>query len=78
LMPFAKAVSAKSHDFAEDGSEKSTDYLNMMRIVRESGYTGWVGVEYEGSRLSPREGSIATKRLIEKVCAQLDSEKQEH
>jgi len=75
LMPFAKAVSAKSHDFDEDGSETSTEYLKMMRIVRDAGYTGWVGVEYEGSRLSPREGSIATKRLLEKVWAQLQDEK---
>ncbi len=74
LMPFAKAVSAKSHDFDEQGRETATDYLKMMRIVREAGYSGWVGVEYEGSRLPPREGSLATKRLLEKVWAELNRE----
>ncbi|MFU8828509.1 MAG: sugar phosphate isomerase/epimerase family protein [Phycisphaerales bacterium] len=69
LMPFAKAVSAKSHDFDEDGNETATDYTRMLGIVRKAGYDGWIGVEYEGSRLAPREGILATKRLIERVCA---------
>lgn len=71
LMPWAKAVSAKSHDFDEQGNETQTDYLRMMRIVKDAGYSGWVGVEYEGSRLSPREGSLATKRLLERVRDEL-------
>ena len=33
LMPFAKAVSAKSHHFDADGNETSTDYRRMMKIV---------------------------------------------
>ena len=75
LMPFAKAVSAKSHEFDADGNETKTDYTRMLRIVREAGYTGWIGVEYEGGALSPREGSVATKNLIERVWATLESEK---
>lgn len=67
LMPWAKAVSAKSHDFDEQGRETGTDYRRMMRIVKDAGYRGWVGVEYEGSRLDPRAGSLATKRLLERV-----------
>ncbi len=43
LMPFAKAVSAKSHEFDEDGNETKTDYRRMTKIVLESGYNGWVG-----------------------------------
>lgn len=74
LMPFAKAVSAKSHDFDDQGFETSTDYRRMLRIVRDAGYHGWIGVEYEGARLSPREGSVATKHLIERVWANLDAE----
>ncbi len=73
LMPFAKAVSAKSHDFDEQGNETKTDYAKMLRIVRDAGYTGWIGVEYEGGNLSPREGSLATKKLIERVWAQLET-----
>lgn len=69
LMPFAKAVSAKSHDFDADGNETKTDYARMMRIVRDAGYHGYVGIEYEGSGLSEDEGILATKRLLERIGA---------
>lgn len=52
LMPFAKAVSAKSHDFDEAGNETNMDYRRLMKIVVDAGYDSWVGIEYEGSRLS--------------------------
>ena len=66
LMPFAKAVSAKSHDFDASGSETGTDYGRMMKIVRDSGYQGWVGIEYEGGGLSEKDGIIATRKLLER------------
>ena len=71
LMPFAKAVSAKSHDFDEEGNDTQTDYLKMMRIVLKHGYHGYCGIEYEGSRLSEPEGIKATKKLLERVREQL-------
>jgi sugar phosphate isomerase/epimerase len=71
LMPFAKAVSAKSHDFSEQGDEIHTDYLMMMKIVLAAGYRGYVGVEYEGSKLSEDDGIRATKKLLERVRDQL-------
>jgi sugar phosphate isomerase/epimerase len=74
LMPFAKAVSAKSHEFDADGNETKTDYRRMLGIVRDAGYRGWIGVEYEGGILSPREGSLATKRLIERTWRALQTE----
>jgi sugar phosphate isomerase/epimerase len=67
LMPFAKAVSAKSHDFDDQGNEIHTDFLRMMRIVLDSGYRGYVGIEYEGNSVSEPEGVRATKRLLERV-----------
>jgi L-ribulose-5-phosphate 3-epimerase len=67
LMPFAKAVSAKSHDFDAQGNETHTDYTRMMRIVLDADYRGFVGVEYEGKRLSERDGIIATRKLQERV-----------
>ena len=67
LMPFAKAVSAKSHDFDANGNETRTDYARMMRIVLDAGYHSWVGIEYEGDRLSEREGIAATHRLLERL-----------
>ena len=71
LMPFAKAVSAKSHDFDADGNETATDYRKMMKIVLDAGYSGYVGVEYEGSVLDEYAGIRATKALLEKVRSEL-------
>lgn len=67
LMPFAKAVSAKSHDFDAEGNEIHTDYRRMMKIVLDAGYRGYVGIEYEGTRLSEPEGIRATKALLERI-----------
>jgi len=71
LLPFARAVSAKSHDFDAAGEETSTDYRRMLTLVRDSGYRGWIGIEYEGSRLSEAEGIVATRDLLERVRDEL-------
>lgn len=67
MMPKAFAVSAKSNDFDENGDEKTIDYMKMMKIVKSFGYTGYVGVEYEGNRLSEKEGIKATRDLLIKI-----------
>ena len=64
LLPKAFAVSAKSYDFDNLGNETSIDYLKMLQMVKDSGYRGYIGIEYEGERLSEMEGSLATKNLI--------------
>lgn len=64
LMPFAKAVSAKSHNFDAEGNETEIDYRKMLEIVKGAGYTGYIGVEYEGNELSEEEGIIATRDLL--------------
>lgn len=66
LMPYAHAVSAKSYDFDIEGNETRIDFKRMMEIVKRAGYKGYVGIEYEGNRLSEDEGIIATKKLLEK------------
>ena len=71
LMAFAKAVSAKTHDFDARGDETTKDYRRLMRIVVEAGYHSWVGIEYEGERLPEREGIAATVRLLERVRNEL-------
>jgi len=71
LMPYAKAVSAKSHDFDTNGNETHTDYVKMLKIVKEAGYKGYIGVEYEGSDLGEEEGILATKELIIKAEKEL-------
>lgn len=67
LMPYAKAVSAKSYNFDEAGNETQLDYERLMRIVLDAGYRGYVGIEYEGSELSEPDGINATRVLLERV-----------
>ena len=64
LMVHAKAVSAKSHNFDANGNETVIDYVRMLQIVKDAGYTGYIGVEYEGRELSEEEGIIATRDLL--------------
>jgi sugar phosphate isomerase/epimerase len=74
MMPYAKAVSAKSHNFDSDGSETDLDYERMMRIVLDAGYRGWVGIEYEGVQVEELTGIRATKSLLERVRDKLATE----
>jgi len=71
MMPFAKAVSAKSNNFDAQGNCVETDYRRMMKIVLDAGYHGYCGIEYEGEKLSEPEGIRATKRLLEKLREEL-------
>ena len=67
MMETAPAVSAKCYDFDADGNETTIDFARMMQIVRAAGYTGHIGVEYEGKNLSERDGIIAAKKLLERL-----------
>ncbi|WP_221391910.1 sugar phosphate isomerase/epimerase [Dyadobacter sp. NIV53] len=67
LMPFAKGVSAKTYDFDEKGNCIETDYTKILKIVKDSGFKGIAGIEYEGSKLSEYDGIKATKALLERV-----------
>ncbi len=77
LMPYAKGVHAKSHYFSEDGNDPETDFYKMFKIIKQSGFKGWVSIEYEGGLLKmyskdakyPDDyaGTTATKNLVEKA-----------
>lgn len=64
MMEYAKAVSAKSYDFNDSGEETTLDFSRILRIVKDAGYSGYIGVEYEGDRLNSEEGIIATRDLL--------------
>lgn len=64
LMPHAKAVSAKAYDFDENGDETKIDFARILKLVKDAGYSGYVGVEYEGENLSEEYGILATKNLL--------------
>ena len=77
LLPFAKGISAKSHEFDDKGNDINTDFKKMINIIKESSYEGYIAIEYEGGMLNlfggkgnylaPHEGVIATKTLLEKL-----------
>jgi len=71
LLPYAKAVSAKSYSFDKNGDEELIDYLKVMKMVKDSGYRGFVGVEFEGNNVSEDEGVKLTRDLLIKVGKQL-------
>ncbi|MBK7870409.1 MAG: TIM barrel protein [Saprospiraceae bacterium] len=70
LMPYAKAVSAKAYKFDEKGNCIETDYNKMLKIVKDAGFKGYIGVEYEGD-IPEEEGIRKTKALLERVGAQM-------
>lgn len=67
LMPYAKGVSAKTHDFDANGNETQIDYEKMMKIIADSGFKGYIDVEYEGTKLNEDEGIKATIALLKRV-----------
>ena len=67
MMLYAKGVSAKSHDFDVSGNETGIDYVKMLEIVKRSGYNSYIGIEYEGERLSEEDGIKATIKLIQQT-----------
>ncbi len=71
LLVFAKAVSAKSNFFDAQGNEKNIDYYRIMKSVKEVGYTGFVGVEFEGKAEVEEKGIQQTRDLLIKVGKQL-------
>jgi L-ribulose-5-phosphate 3-epimerase len=73
LMPYAKGVSAKSHEFDDEGNEVRTDYLKMVKIVLDAGYHGHIGIEWEGDSPGEVDGIRLTQRLLERVREQLSA-----
>lgn len=71
MMPFAKGVSAKANEFDAQGNCIETDYRKMLPIVKAAGYTGFIGIEYEGQNHSEEEGIRLTKALLEKVGSEI-------
>ncbi len=69
MMPYAKGVSGKTRDFDENGNETQIDYAKMMKIISDSGFKGYIDVEYEGNKLSEDEGIKATIALLRRVIA---------
>lgn len=63
MMPYAKGVSAKSYAFDEAGNETKMDYVKLLSIVKNAGYTGHIGIEFEGN-YDESKGIMDTKKLL--------------
>ena len=83
FMPWVKeAVSAKAYDwdtgagkfYTEDRREKiemTLDYERLIKIVVAAGYSGYIGIEYEGQKHSEIDGIRRTKQALEEIRALL-------
>lgn len=71
FMPYAHGMSAKSYDFDANGDCIETDYRRMLKIVKDGGYRSYIGIEYEGSKLSESDGIKATLALLKKIGAEM-------
>ena len=70
-MPYAKGVSAKTFGFGVDGEENTMDFRRLMRIVQDSGFTGFVGAEWEGNAIDEDTGVALTRDLLVKLGGRL-------
>jgi sugar phosphate isomerase/epimerase len=64
IMPFAKAVHAKVMEIDAQLNHPKFDHARCIRIARDSGYGGYLGIEYEGTG-EPNEG---IRRAIKKLA----------
>lgn len=71
FLPWAKGVSAKSYDFDAEGNETLLPYPQLLKLVKASGYSGYIGIEFEGNRLSESEGIRATRNLVDRIWSEL-------
>jgi sugar phosphate isomerase/epimerase len=67
LMPFARGASGQTSEFDTRGNDSKIDFERMMKIVYESGYNGYIDVEYSGTNLSVDEGIRANLALLKRV-----------
>ena len=72
MLTKAFAISAKSYEFDSNGNEVNIDYAKMLKLVRNAGYTGFIGVEYEGNKLAEPEGIAATRNLLLQTAQNLN------
>jgi L-ribulose-5-phosphate 3-epimerase len=66
MLPYAKAVSFKCFFEGPNGTETDYDIAKMFKAVEESKYKGFVGIEYEGSKLSELDGIKAGRAAMTK------------
>jgi sugar phosphate isomerase/epimerase len=71
LVPYAKGISAKTYDFNDKGEETTIDFDRMFKIIKSAGWSGIVGIEYEGAVLPEEEGIRKTKALLDRILKEV-------
>ena len=66
LLPTAEGISVKAFDFDSLGNETIMDFNKFFHIIKDSGYDGYLGIEYEGRGFPSKEGILKTKALADK------------
>lgn len=67
IAPYAGLVHAKTHEFDADGRPLRLDVVRALRVVRDTGYTGPISLEYEGNNGDPWENTRRTLGLVEEA-----------
>jgi sugar phosphate isomerase/epimerase len=67
IAPYAGLVHAKTHGFDEQGQPIHLDVVRALRVVRDTGYTGPISLEYEGNEGDPWENTRRTLALVEQA-----------
>jgi len=71
MMPWAKVLCAKAKSFDREGNEANVDFRRMLKIAKDAGFNGYIGIEFEGHDIEPVDGINATKKLIEKIVTEM-------
>jgi len=66
MLPWAKGVSAKTYDFDGNGEQPLLNYKKLLGIVKDSGFKGYIGIEFEGINQGEAEGVRNTMALLNK------------
>ena len=71
MMPYTVTISCKMHSFDNNGKQPHFDYNRLLKIIDRAKYRGFLTIEWEGSKLKPVPGVLASKKLIEEAIANL-------
>ncbi|MBA61467.1 MAG: hypothetical protein CMJ76_03790 [Planctomycetaceae bacterium] len=73
MMPYTVTISCKMHSFDNNGKQPDFDYDRLLKIIDLADYRGFLTIEWEGSKLKPVAGVLASKKLIEKAISNLSA-----
>jgi sugar phosphate isomerase/epimerase len=71
LIGSSEGVSVKAFKFDSLGNEPDLNFPKFFKIMKDAGYDGYLGIEYEGKDLPSKDGILKTKELAERTWAAL-------